>query len=475
MRRPNSTPRTVDRSRTLLRAGEDSEGEAIESSESGDKMASAFEIKDGPVAPFNASLAQVVNGDVQASITSVVQDLTEPKRDEESVCRIVASSDGKLPTEKSALPRWIQKSPDILGKLDAIYHAISHDETRRLRYATERTPPDPNATYSSEDHQEDQKLVSVLRNSLEDAGFELLSKRDLDLCEALNSGYLLRLAIAPDVSSFDPGITREFYPEKFSSNSTNEKEDDWCPFEGRVLIYRRGYSTEVTQGRLLVPKLDYLQASIVQRTAYAIAKVLGNIELQVAAFLTKTSRKLQKCVRGYLTSVVDSLSSDKIKNFLRSRLSLTNDGLEKPSEIFDADPFFKLVRYGGGKTRFVGSPSLNEALAPFMTCGVKADAFDSTVNGLPRGAGDLTCEYDISQQTNGASLDAFSDSSVLLERAGISDVVDLSGREGRRNLLRRFFAVSELVEPTYEEVSQLISFVWAQLLLAWSLILVMLL
>lgn len=32
------------------------------------------------------------------------------------------------------------------------------------------------------------------------------------------------------------------------------------PFEGRLLVFRRGNGVEETQGRLLLKKLDYLQA-----------------------------------------------------------------------------------------------------------------------------------------------------------------------------------------------------------------------
>lgn len=39
------------------------------------------------------------------------------------------------------------------------------------------------------------------------------SWRNLDLCEAFNTGYLLRLSIIPDVGSLDEGIAKEFSPK----------------------------------------------------------------------------------------------------------------------------------------------------------------------------------------------------------------------------------------------------------------------
>ncbi len=70
----------------------------------------------------------------------------------------------------------------------------------------------------------EERLVSSVRTSLENAGFELLSKRDIDLCESLNAGYLLRLSILPDVSELDE-IAQEFYPERFDADGKSLDEN----------------------------------------------------------------------------------------------------------------------------------------------------------------------------------------------------------------------------------------------------------
>jgi hypothetical protein len=192
----------------------------------------------------------------------------EPIQSSSPVCRIVTRSDRKLPTSRAMLPASLAQPPHVLRKLDDLFHAASHTETSRLHYfdtngaASTRHPTRTNG-------KEETMLVELTRSCLDDAGFQLLSRRDLDLCEALNAGYLLRMSILPDVTRLDPGIAREFYPERFESEESkleDENEDEFL-FGGRVLVYWRGYSSEVTRGRLVLPKLDYLQASIVQRSA----------------------------------------------------------------------------------------------------------------------------------------------------------------------------------------------------------------
>ena len=86
-----------------------------------------------------------------------------------SVCRVVASSDGKLPSSKSILPDPGDGSRHIVDKLvdklDMIYHALSHEETRNLEYLE---------TEGASDIEEEKRLFLVLRKSLEDAGFPRL-------------------------------------------------------------------------------------------------------------------------------------------------------------------------------------------------------------------------------------------------------------------------------------------------------------
>ena len=368
------------------------------------------------------------------------------------VCRVVASPDGKLPTVKSALPSEILSSPLLLEKLDAIYHAISHEEARQLSYL-ERSQN----TELSFDQEDEMNLVSVLRNSLDDAGFELLTKRDIDLCEALNAGYLLRLSIEPDVSGFDPSIAQQFYPERFDRNGNPREE---FPLEGRVLLYRRGYSSEVTEGRLILPKLDYLQANLVQRSARAFTEVLGAAERQVVSTLTAIYRRVRVAIQSSLARVADSLPSENVAGFLRNNLGwkkvnpeiMANDqeDLVKPGSV-------QLIRYGG-KKRFVGFDSLNsDPLDPFLECVVTDDG-DDTLNaeyfGKVNGELDsktVSCQDDAKDKDSGSYVSPKVPAR-LLERVSINNVVDLSTTQGRRSVVKRFFAISQLVEPAYEEV-----------------------
>ena len=217
--------------------------------------------------------------------------LTEP------LCRIVTRTDAKLPTTCSKLPSALCEPPHLLDKLDAYYHAKAHQQTQTLQYldrSRKKVPTmndDRDDTWET-DRKEEKKLVSVARDSLEDAGFELLSRRDIDLCESLNAGYLLRLSILPDVKECDPGIAREFFPERFYKNGTAIDKDELL-FDGRVLVFWRGYSQEVTKGRMLLPKVDYLQASLVQRFAAKLKSILDTIESGIVKATNQQSRKLK--------------------------------------------------------------------------------------------------------------------------------------------------------------------------------------
>ena len=104
----------------------------------------------------------------------------------------------------------------------------------------------------------DERLVKLLNQSLADGGFKLMDQRDLDLCSAMNSEYLLRLSLLPDLKGLDP-IGNEFFP----NSNENETQFESLIFEGgKVLVFRRGYSQEVTNGRLLLPNIVHYLSTI---------------------------------------------------------------------------------------------------------------------------------------------------------------------------------------------------------------------
>jgi hypothetical protein len=391
------------------------------------------------------------------------------------VCRVIARSDGKLPPATT-----IPCSPSVWRQLDDIFHAQAHDRTRALRYMKRPTTTaldganndsDPSQSSTIDD---EKATVAVLRASLDNAGFKLLSKRDLDLCEALNAGYLLRLSILPDVSNLDPSIVQEFYPEHFDSNG-NVVDDralsDALLFDGRVLVFWRGYSQEVTRGRLLLPKLDFLQASLVQRLSGSVRNQLDLFGRYSLIYSLAIYRKATACFLSYMRNLADCFSNARISKGLRrmirspyfhSAYKLLNNGtLPSISQMRAAaetrGEMFKLSRYGGSKTKFVGSPNPLDALNPFIICEesterscgcndaairaqtVNRDMYDSLNND------GLRCPYD---STTADEIPAMQ----LLERVSISNLVDVFSREGRRNLFTTLFSKSELVEPTYEEV-----------------------
>jgi Protein of unknown function (DUF3754) len=260
-------------------------------------------------------------------------------------CRVVALSDGKIRLE--TLPEKIILPPRILHQMETIYYAKSretikpvlqyinqqrkdwkqnqyqehnmyieqqqqqqqHEQQTRLQLSEQQQQYSLTETIRSSffgSHNaadKEQKVVSTIRTSLEDAGYKLLSKRDLALCDSLNAGYLLRLSILPELSKLDSSLGKEFYPERFLND--NDHVDDDLLFKGKVLIYYRGYSQEVSQGRLILPKLDYLQASLVERLMNTVKVHVDRVERIVLfrssieyrnalAFITKSYRSAIK-------------------------------------------------------------------------------------------------------------------------------------------------------------------------------------
>jgi len=407
---------------------------------------------------------------------------------ESTVCRLVALSDARIPCSKQILPPSLNEPPHILEKLDAIYHAISRIETRHLAYM------DRNSIVSF-CKTEEKKLVNVLRNSLEDAGFELLSQRDLDLCDALNVGYLLRLSIDPDLTDLDPGILDEFYPERSYKNDTED-----ALFGGRVLVYRRGYSSEVTTGRLLLPKIDYLQASLVSRSVAAAITQVGVFEKNILNGINtvmKVARSTLINVMGAVITPVSTLvvgwknSTENenhevigihsvtkgarmavIKAMVPPVASLVNWQNSTEEESHDdfvslrtENMYFKLARYGGRQVKLVGSLDLHNELTPFLICELKNKTLDdptvlnASIHQIDEeqrvnhdiyealNRGDFTCQYDSEHRRSTQLLPT-----TLLERVSISSIVDVLTKEGRAKFAKRFFSKSELVEPTFEEV-----------------------
>lgn len=454
---------------------------------------------------FNKNTENVTLSDESGDTNSV--ESTADKTDIFTICRVVANGDGKLPfytTLSSAKDN--PESFALYEKINSIYHARSHKETSHLQYLQEwpRTK-----TFEYID-QEEQELVSTLRSSLEGAGFELLNQRDLDLCDALNTGYLLRLSILPNTKQLDPLVGYEFYPNRtegaFSDTSTdtidNEKKTvssktlEPLIFDGRVLIFRRGYSSEVSRGRLLLPKLDYLQASLVQRSASFFTDAIYNVQRTIVFQITQSYRNIGQSWRNTLTTFTNSIPNEKISSFFKKSMGLVeskdgsdDDKIKQLLKNGKKEKLFKLARYGGSKVRFVGAPDERDAITPFLLCEIKDtdDPNETTEDScnnvklsptnnsseikLPMSSlddnvsqdnkilyaglesGQVGCKYDAVFPSESSSSFDSQNSFRLLERVSISNVVDFFSNVGRRKLVKNFISETELVEPTYEEVS----------------------
>ena len=456
------------------------------------------------------------------------------------VCRIVSRADSKLPTSKIHLPESLFEEPYLLEKLDAYYNAQAYKRSKSLSYLQQQQQqqqqPKSSSSIESDDDDDDdynddisstrrqqrqqKQLISSIKDSLEDAGFQLLSRRDLDLCDSLNVGYLLRLSIAPDVSDLDPDIFNEFYPP--TKGRSNDDDDDVVVdvddvlFEGRCLVFWRGYSKEVTTGRLILPKIDYLQTSLVQRSTSWVKKRLDDVEVTLSTRAGKESRKLQTKVKDFIKTIPVSLPTTTTTT--RAAAMDDDDDENTTTDNNDKEDYgdrttpstttsgggggVNLGRYGGKNLKFVGSPDPDDALDPFMICEVEYKNTTSTSNDelqqpqngttantttttntvtaqklMMNKSNDTTadqrvieydmydklnhqgytCEYDEKMTT--ATTNNINDNQQqqqrrmhLLERVSINNLINVFSRYGRKTLVRTLFSKSKLVEPTYEEV-----------------------
>ena len=435
------------------------------------------------------------------------EDSSEEEEPSVPICRIVTRSDAKIPPALEALDTTFVSDPyyrQMLDKMDIFYHAESRIRTKQLKYFQSASNPktdssskeDPTGNNiqaptgiekSSDSEEEERKLVSHVRTSLEDAGFELLSQRDLDLSESLNAGYLLGLSILPDLKNLDPELAQEFYPEKFSSKSNNNNDDPGFLFDGRVLVYWRGYSEERTEGRLVLQKLDYLQASIVQRSAQWIRRRGNAIESDLLSRVGKASRFVSLKLKQVFRRLVKRLPSNAFTVSLQSYIVSKNKSLGGRSLTRDKraegplQSRFKLSRYGGSKVKFVGSGNADDALDPFTICEVNYEdealsssstaLQDDNISLLSKNATfGAVVEHDIYQEVNRHTLTCEYDAKMspdkplppmqLLRRVGISNLIDVFTAHGRDTLVQTLTSKSELVEPTYEEVGSSLFSVW---------------
>lgn len=385
---------------------------------------------------------------------TVISENTFHSRDKDQTIesRVVASANTKIPD--------LDPSP-LQHKLQSIYQAMSNQQLQQW-----------NQNYVS---------IQDLKESLSKAGYQPLTKRDLDLCKALNQGYLLRLSIAPSLASCDENLYREFY------NSTSD-----TLLDGRVLIFKRGYNMETTNGRLIGSKLDYLQSSLVQRSAAKVVQKVATLEQQLSNLISAQYENMQNQLQetldrwkenipdqvSLLNVVEDTLDTialnetttkqninvknvtqtmkekmnvnitlkapiekqiDLIKNATKS----TASSLNKTATV----KMFKLDRYTSD-SQYLNDDDLalenideTDALAPFLAKEVQSNSLIEKV----------TCQYDLNQQKKKKHLE-MEEPAYLLKRISIANLVDFFSKGGRRRLLKRLFSVSELLEPTYEDV-----------------------
>jgi len=239
-------------------------------------------------------------------------------------------------------------------------------------------------------------------------------------------------------------------------------------YNGHVLIFWRGYGQELTRGRLLLPKIDYLQANIVQKAAGKVRRRLEVVEKKI----TRTTKAVYDKFENWLVSMVarglQLIPSQRVAEWARIKLvevaEKTKIRMREESTRKKTERRISLQRYGGS----------TDAVAPFMICEVdyeneqgeataqvngNSTLASSTTSSLDEvvnhdiyeamNQGQVSCGYDIKAMgPNGTVTVA---PMQLLERVSISNLLDFTPA-GTRNLFKTIFVKNELLEPTYQEV-----------------------
>ena len=357
--------------------------------------------------------------------------------------RIVAAGDGKI--DMSVLSKLDSEYRKAFLALESIYQHQSRIEINNMLQRNSTT------TQKFEDQNSQRMKLRLIYKSLRSAGFVPLDQRDIDLCEALNSEYLLRLSLVPSLGKLDPKISSDTYDD--SSDQVDELElqektknnSDNQLFNGRILVFRRGYSEEINCDNLIIPKIDFWQAYLVQRFFRAITNTLTSGMTSIFSTFDSISNASKSKVREVLLDL-----SKHVPDFL-SRYILNEEELVDFLEQIDRNEIetrkgkslIRLKRYGGGSSI---APDLGGRLTPFLVNN-ELNLEQAEDNGLGNLSGyrkaKPQCDYDEICGTEPKSVK-------LIERINISSILSSGAR--KRELLKRLFTASNLVEPSYGEV-----------------------
>ena len=86
------------------------------------------------------------------------------------------------------------------------------------------------------------------------AGYSLLTPLDERRCQALNAGYLRRLSLETRLVGLDPDLAEEIGIDPDLATR--------LLYDGRLLVFHRGYGCESLSGKLTFEKLNFWQSAI---------------------------------------------------------------------------------------------------------------------------------------------------------------------------------------------------------------------
>ncbi|CAM9237220.1 unnamed protein product, partial [Laminaria digitata] len=162
-------------------------------------------------------------------------------------------------------------------------------------------------------------LLQLVEDLAQDALFSPISNRDVVMSQqALAAEFPTAARVRPVFSNLANvyGLLHHSSgDETDASDGSGGKgkdtggggEREQVPFEGRLLVFRRGNGVEETTGRLLLKKLDYVQSNAVGWLSQSVTDTFKGWQEQLVALVDSFARDVDRRREGIVRSCVEGV------------------------------------------------------------------------------------------------------------------------------------------------------------------------
>ncbi|CAM9369282.1 unnamed protein product, partial [Sphacelaria rigidula] len=161
-------------------------------------------------------------------------------------------------------------------------------------------------------------LLHLVEDLARDAMFSPISERDVMMSQALSAEFPTSARVRPVfghmASVFD-------WLHERPESTAGPAQQSIVPFEGKLLMFKRGNGVEETKGRLVLKKLDFIQSNAVGWLSQSVTDTIKCWQEQSLEFVNSRSRDISRrkdaALRGFVERAVDfGLERDTLARFL---------------------------------------------------------------------------------------------------------------------------------------------------------------